>query len=369
MFEVDWKDMAVADITAAPEQIHKIVFAYYDDLRRMFAFHASPGAIQTWGRMSLSQFLGVCEQCRMTDEVITTELLERLFVQMLQGEVDADIGDEEDELDELPLLADREPRAETKLNKSKKGKAASPSRKRSAKGKRQKQKQGSKTSLKNTPENMFTRAQFLEALIRIAVIKYRRLHPPITPAERVHRLMAKHLVPYGVSDGVLRFRDYLLIEPIQQVFRNHGKKLWALFSKYASRAEPSDPISAGMSIKDFDAFLKDHKLVDETLSKRIALQAFAVSLDENYGMTLADTPMRFPSFLEALARMADIKFRRQGPGQQRGPPLAEKLEMLCQLITGGGASASNGNSNHASTSGDATPASSAAPAAVAARKS
>ena len=242
----------------------------------------------------------------------------------------------------------------------------------------------------DNPDKSLTRFEWLEILVRAAIAKFvaggaaagsssssrssSSSSSPTPVADAVERLFLEHVIPHLRKEGVLsRYADTsrgegvdpfqlgrlpvdewrtdrLYNEDIHVVFKSYGAKLRALFSKYANLYEVSDGYSAPqcstMGLREYVQLLDDKGLIGKALPKRDAVETFLLAkmlyMDpllphRHTGAKKQPLPQRlltYTDFLEALARVADMRHRGGGcygpwGGEEGDPvPLAELVRKL-----------------------------------------
>lgn len=170
----------------------------------------------------------------------------------------------------------------------------------------------------NNPDAAFIRCEFLEAFVRIALIRRPDLRPSKAVAEAIRISMEKHPVKHANL-----VRDQLLAQGPQQVYEHYGDRLFKMFKHYSSR---DGGIKAKfITVMGFEAMLKNANIFNDDYSVMMAKAAFALSqeeddeADDDYE---AYMQMTYSEFLEALARVAADRFA------QTGIALQEKLLVL-----------------------------------------
>ncbi|KAK9825957.1 hypothetical protein WJX74_001162 [Apatococcus lobatus] len=163
-------------------------------------------------------------------------------------------------------------------------------------------------------EHALMRFEFLEAVVRLAVAKYGKGQATESVAEAVKMLMDKNITPNLQQDAQVDpnvFRNTrLYCEEVDTLLKRHANLLKALYSAYRGR-----PQSGGLRFKvlKMDTWLNligDCKMTDAAFPLNRAQLAYLwgrmgiVDEIKDYGRYESLT---FTDFLEALARLAELK--------------------------------------------------------------
>ena len=194
-----------------------------------------------------------------------------------------------------------------------------------------------------------TRTEFLEFILRLAVDCYYRTKVVETPVDAVNKLLNDNLIKYAFVDiddydksmfyDRNRFRDEkLYFQEVDEVFRKYYMELQAIYGYYSlgehfafegklADAEEMDMIEFYTCIKTLEKFpcwdlirMRDIKLA-YTFS-----QMASVKDPDSLGVN-----SDFVEFLEGLARLADMTFRRGLSGSMQ-VPLSHKIEKLVSRL-------------------------------------
>lgn len=76
--------------------------------------------------------------------------------------------------------------------------------------------------------------QYVEAIIRIGVLQYERINPPLPLATCLARVLDNYVLPHGVQSNTEEFRAELASEELRAVFQRHRIALQRIFAYYAA---------------------------------------------------------------------------------------------------------------------------------------
>ena len=186
------------------------------------------------------------------------------------------------------------------------------------------------------PTGEFMRFEFLECLVRVAMLKFNGKHPPIkghefpkieVPADALRRVIEEFVVPHAQS-AILsnEVRKLLMVHDVQVMLQSVYEPLLVVYQYYASadvraRAPGARPT---MDLGEFQHLVMDAALVDEEghesstsadghagLSPRDARSAFAQSQGDSDVTTEELSELLFCEFVEALTRIALQKWNHR----------------------------------------------------------
>lgn len=193
-------------------------------------------------------------------------------------------------------------------------------------GEKNKSKSSSDDSM--NPDKMFTRAEFLESLLRLALKKYESSRA--TPADKLDHLIKKCLITNGFSKKVFHitsapFRRQLLSHGPQEVIKKHSKALWRLFNWVNSLdAEVSSSNDLTVSLKEMQSMCKRLGLLGTRLSWYKVVKSFTLACDENSEEMYE---LGYPSFVELLCRLGDMYTPSKRPNEPAlSKEVAKKLD-------------------------------------------
>ena len=158
----------------------------------------------------------------------------------------------------------------------------------------------------HNPDKELIPRQYVEALIRVAVLQYEGKSPVLSLSQCLQRLLENYVLPHGTQSNTEEFREELASDAVREVFHNHRIGLQRVFLAYASN---------GMSLKaaDFMKLLRDCQLMDKgALTPLQVKHIFAhTQLEETF---LDDTcvgggeeDMVYSEFLEGIAAVSLTK--------------------------------------------------------------
>lgn len=274
MFSADVEKMQFADVVRARADraaVVEVLRSKYDELCKIFQYFSSHGSGDITF-MSVMEWLHFCHVCRLPGADCSTARLDRIFRRVnIEEEFDEDFieANPKEYRNAMRIVPDP-----------------------------------------FNPNNQFIRGEFMEALVRAALIKL----PGMPPAVAAQKLLDQHVVAHalGVSeDGV---RERLLAPAVQQVYRRYAHRLHDLFLETA-KLDATDADDTTINLREFEMLLNQHQLMDQDLSRRAAFSAFAMSQDASASSS-DDYEMVYGEFLEVLGRLAALKY---GAKRERAP--------------------------------------------------
>lgn len=256
MFATDWRKIQLEDVLTSERDLEKArvkLRLFYDELRITFRYYSR--CTQNVAYMNILTFMCFCTKCKIPDKrVLTksrlTELFHRVNWEYFISDVDQQIVYINDPLN---------------------------------------------------PDNQFTRAEFMEALCRIALIKYDS--QPIDYA--LTSMMDNHIRKHINVPNTKNIRAKLLTEEVLKVFHLYDQRIWTCFHKFA-KVEKGSRV---LMVKEWNRILTEHGIINSSFSIRNANHCFSLSQQEDSDGDDSDLmEMTFPEFCEALARAADLLF-------------------------------------------------------------
>jgi len=259
MFASDWRKMQLTDVLTSERDIEKAkakLRLFYDEIRMTFRFYSR--CTQNVAYMNILTFMCFCSNCKISDKrVLTKARLTELF-HRVNWEYFVDDADNQIVYINDPL----------------------------------------------NPDNQFTRAEFMEALCRIALIKYDS--QPIDYG--LHSIMDNHIRKYTSVPDTKNIRSKILSEDVLKVYHLYDQRLWNCFHKYA-RVEHGSRV---LTVKAWDKLLHEKNVIGSNFSIRVGNHCFALSQQEDADSDDSDLmEMTFAEFCEALARVADMMYREE----------------------------------------------------------
>ena len=160
------------------------------------------------------------------------------------------------------------------------------------------------------PADKLTTTEWIDCLIHLADTKY----PNLATDEKLEELMKSHLVKYGCQSVVDEFRDHLYQSDVQAVLTRFNLSLQKIF-KWYSKGEHKAKVFIGtdddMSVSEYKTFLKDAKLLDQTLSMDAACELFKFLQEDGEEnpdpISAANTTLVYREFLEVVVCIAIYK--------------------------------------------------------------
>jgi hypothetical protein len=158
-------------------------------------------------------------------------------------------------------------------------------------------------------DNSLMRFEFVEAIIRISIVKYYAQYRDAS--DSIRKLVTENITP-NLKDGAKMNRnvfrsEWLYTQEVDNVLRQHRLLLFGVYSKWASNRPGMK--GRGMSQKEWLNGI-DHKLhlTDSVFNKREAHLAFAYArMGVSDEFSVPHELITFVDFLEALVRVAVTK--------------------------------------------------------------
>jgi hypothetical protein len=167
----------------------------------------------------------------------------------------------------------------------------------------------------NNPDSRFLRGEFMESLVRLAMLKYK--HRERGAAAQLLRLMKKHVLHYGVDRYLRDFQKRLDSDKLEPTWDKYTARLYDIFLSYAALNKTVAESGAAHLNKDiwnfacYQAFLKDHEIIDGNLSRRVASVSYGLSADENLlreWQGNIQPVIGYPSFLQLIGTTYTLIF-------------------------------------------------------------
>lgn len=289
MFASDFRKIQLEDVLTSDRDLAKArakLRLFYDEIRMTFRFYSR--CTQNVAYMNILTFMCFCSNCKIPDKKVLTksrltELFHRVNWEYFVDDVDQQIVYINDPLN---------------------------------------------------PDNQFTRAEFMEALCRMALIKYDS--QPIDYG--LSSMMENHIRKYIRVPDNKNIRSKILSEDVLKVYHLFDQRLWMCFHKFA-RVEKGSRV---LMVKGWERLLQEKGIINSNFSIRQGNHCFALSQQENVQEDDSDLmEMTFAEFCEALARVADTLFHKdsgknkpieemagEDENLDKHPNLAEHVEEL-----------------------------------------
>lgn len=167
---------------------------------------------------------------------------------------------------------------------------------------------------KNNQDRSLCRHEFLELLIRVAVVKYLRTKECDTMKEAMESLLTFNV---GMSlEGTPAAHDpdkwrkaRLYTTDVNDVLKHHRPLIRTIFAHYVSNIPGTHRKSRYMSLGEWMYFVQDAKLLNETLTKREVITCFVwarMRVSDELTKRERVVNCTFTDFMEALCRLAEI---------------------------------------------------------------
>ncbi|MES1908933.1 MAG: hypothetical protein MHM6MM_001769 [Cercozoa sp. M6MM] len=124
----------------------------------------------------------------------------------------------------------------------------------------------------DNPDNKFTRSEFLEALIRLCLIKYE--HLDITPEAKLAKLMEEHVI-HGME--VHPKHGKMMADSTKEQLTMEDAQNFVYYT-LLDRSTKRTPL-ATISWKDYTVLLRDKQILSNQFSHRRAMMPFGMSQD------------------------------------------------------------------------------------------
>lgn len=290
LFDIDCSLMAINDVCQDEEKrddVFKKLWTSYDPIRKIFRYYSSQGG-KNITYMNCINFINFCKACKIPDQKqCTITRLDELFRRVnLEEEYVAEV--------------------------------ARPGSRAAGKAHRA-------INLKSdplNPDNQFIRAEFMETLVRISVLKYKSL----SPHSALNKFIGEYLTP---NLGHIQSTEYSVSSEmgtasVQTVLWLFHKRLYKLHYEYRQ------PRTEHILTKSFLKMMSQHGLLGEELSIRECVMAFSMAQEEVKNEDQANQyEMTYVEFLECLGRIAETLFKADKfPGMRFCDKLQELLQRL-----------------------------------------
>eukprot|EP00753_Platysulcus_tardus_P008617 PLAT16134.1.p1 GENE.PLAT16134.1~~PLAT16134.1.p1 ORF type:complete len:1516 (-),score=565.96 PLAT16134.1:1686-6233(-) len=183
----------------------------------------------------------------------------------------------------------------------------------------------------NKNKKVLTRAQFMEALVRVALQLFYRTGDCSSPARAVKRLFESSILPNSQHFLPEEFRLHrLYVQDVDTLLRGQARQLKALFREYSTKPK------SGMRFMTFAQFwdlVDDAGLVTDEFTPRHANVAFTMSQAtevEESSVGIGHAIMDYVEFLECLGRIADMHplFNNYALGELDKPSRPESTRLM-----------------------------------------
>jgi hypothetical protein len=191
----------------------------------------------------------------------------------------------------------------------------------------------------DNPDHALDRPEFLEAVTRLALAKYKG---GLSPAQALHRLIHENIVPNADRHNCDKFRkENLYLPGTDYIFRQFEKSLVAMMKQYGSTRKRLDgKMVPHLSYSAFVRIIQEGDLMNERLSLEKVKFCFV-----NSNFTCCDDSClynKFASFVDFLEALAWAAHLRNPVGSDKVEGVVERKEgigapleiLITQLITG-----------------------------------
>lgn len=316
MFELDWDQMVLSDEMVEVEYrsaLKEMFWKHYDQIIYIYDYYASAvtvktksGDVRSIQRVSLLGFLQFCQICKITDKIVKPRHLNTLFHRCTYKEgMQAGENDEAGDIaGDYDTIIGRENNAFRKHMKH---------------------------AMKHLyhPAHMLHRAAFMEALIRMALLKFanRLMYLDYPPDQSLHTLMVEFIIPRAIlpSDLKSHIRRRMLAEEVDAVLRQYSKRMNGLFLSYCIK---DNAHKVKLYVSEFqDLMMQNFESTDRNIPMRV-LNGLDPKLEKDSERG-NEYFMNFPQFMECFVRVADQEYR-QIDTSHKSPdlPLSMKMRQL-----------------------------------------
>jgi hypothetical protein len=183
----------------------------------------------------------------------------------------------------------------------------------------------------DNPDNALVFSEFVEALIRLGVEKYRKITSSVFAC--FEKILQLHVLLYAGKEELRKATKKPTDDPeVHAVVKKYRKKLVKVFDRYSALDDSSlEDVAASdtLNVKEFLVLLRDTWIIDSKLSSNDAMRIFKECMldDADEGGTeesFLDYEMLFPEFLETLSRVAIEKYKDDRTKETN----AEKVDYL-----------------------------------------
>eukprot|EP00469_Lotharella_globosa_P016289 CAMPEP_0167818110 /NCGR_PEP_ID=MMETSP0112_2-20121227/4612_1 /TAXON_ID=91324 /ORGANISM="Lotharella globosa, Strain CCCM811" /LENGTH=596 /DNA_ID=CAMNT_0007718037 /DNA_START=300 /DNA_END=2090 /DNA_ORIENTATION=- len=189
----------------------------------------------------------------------------------------------------------------------------------------------------NNPDNLFVRSEFLEALVRIAIIKWKKEPPQDSFAKLVEKYLLKSEAK--TLGEIKAIRAEMATEEVQNAISPYLRSLFlqaflpvAMLDEQNKHADnrKSDILTASISLEEYIAWLRNIQLIGPKgkLKRREAFKAYCMPLEPQFDGEKEDSEMQWAEYLEMLCRIAPIVCQ--------APTKPESIKKLCIMLVGKG---------------------------------
>lgn len=294
-FESDWTLIQLADFIpnkAERDQVKQVLWSFYETIIALYRFRCTFGSGDVMV-MTLLKWIAFCRDTKIIGGKVTVSALDSIFVRVnVEESLDEGALDANQHANSLSIVQDP-------MN----------------------------------PNHAFVRYEFMEALVRVAFIKYEE----DVASVRLNNLILNH-VTNAMTDliGGFKIRLRILAEPCQEVFTKYRNKLNRDFSSYKNKIGQGN--TECMSYKGFEKLMVDSGIMNGSdnsngpISRRVVATAFTLAQDETHGTSNSSDStsnqhlkdMTYLEFLEGLTRIAEVR--------ENGEHLHEKIAALLETM-------------------------------------
>jgi len=151
----------------------------------------------------------------------------------------------------------------------------------------------------------FMRPEFMQALVRIAQLKYRALGPDAS----IDRLMKEHVLPIALTPDKEDIRTQYMDNNTQKVITLYGSRLYKMYLLYSSKNRGPDQVCPSITVANFDRLCQEHKILEPPATvKKICFQQFEIEMIGKDPVPIPpptdDYEMTYSEFLEGIVRLA-----------------------------------------------------------------
>lgn len=298
IFNADWQRFGMEESLTEPvvrEKLKATLYRYFDDIQNVFRIYSTQGA-KDIGHMSALQFYNFLYTCKFPGpQKIPISKLDELFHMV------------------------------------------------NAKKEWSEEESSSKQSVTDDPlavENQFIRPEFMQALVRIAQLKYRALGPDTS----IDRLFKEHILPVALHPDMKDLRSKIMDSHVYKVLQLYRNRLYKLYLLYSSKNKSADQIVPSITVANFQKMCTEMHLLEH--GQTVKKCCFSLSEIEGKETVAIPPPdddyeMSYTEFVEGLIRLSNYeepkdpkkadKKEEAAEAEVVAPPikLCYKIEALC----------------------------------------
>jgi hypothetical protein len=157
-----------------------------------------------------------------------------------------------------------------------------------------------------SPDNSLDRYELVEALVRVAYVKFVKTSICKSPADAIQKLMTENIVPHADRINAVRVRKEFYTVEVEVAIQPFMLNTRTVFNKFASVGRGGDRF---MKWPDFFKLLDAASWIDNDFTREEAKFSFVHSILTVEDETKTDryTLQSYIGFLECIARICSLK--------------------------------------------------------------